>query len=277
MSRSSRCQPYDLRVGPSDSASAADELRAEHSRAHISWEASADSYDQSAGHGRVSPVQWRVWSHLLARLLPTDRRRVLDIGTGTGLFALLAAELGHEVTAIDFSERMLAIARRSAVQRGLEVTFQCGDAYDPGLNGAMFDAVISRHVLWTLLRPEQAVQQWGRLAVPGGQIIAVDGFFTDVTVLDGGARLLGEFLQAARSRRWQRMPHSNPSLPLRWATTLAPVRNVFERAGLEQVRTEMLEGVDRIERAAMTLEERLRYRWRRFLVEGTVPDERVRR
>ena len=39
---------------------------------------------------------------------------VLDAGTGTGFVAMIAAALGHRVTAIDLAEPMLAIARAEA-------------------------------------------------------------------------------------------------------------------------------------------------------------------
>src|SRR5476649_2477333 len=50
------------------------------------------------------------WRRTLLRRIP-DGARVLDIATGTGDVAFLAADAGHAVVGIDFSERMLAIAR----------------------------------------------------------------------------------------------------------------------------------------------------------------------
>ena len=52
--------------------------------------------------------------------------RVLDVGAGTGALSLLAAEIGHRVTALDLSEGMLAVAERKAVERGLELEFVVG-------------------------------------------------------------------------------------------------------------------------------------------------------
>src|ERR1017187_5050267 len=53
----------------------------------------------------------RHWRRELLRRMPADAR-VLDIATGTGDVAFLAAQAGHSVVGLDFSERMLAIARK---------------------------------------------------------------------------------------------------------------------------------------------------------------------
>ena len=48
-----------------------------------------------------------------------------------------------------------------------------------------------------------------------------------------------------------------------------PLHNCFERAGLQQVRSEYLDGIDAVERSVMPFADRLANRWRRFLVEGS--------
>lgn len=62
--------------------------------------------------------------------------------------ARIAAELGHEVTAIDLSAGMV---EASAVRdTGLGITFAVGDAVKPPFPAGSFDAVVSRSLLWTL-------------------------------------------------------------------------------------------------------------------------------
>ena len=53
--------------------------------------------------------------------------RVLDIGTGSGCIAVTLALAGYRVTALDVSDKALAVARRNAECLGAEVEFVRGD------------------------------------------------------------------------------------------------------------------------------------------------------
>ncbi len=114
------------------------------------------------------------WRETLAGVLEADRRlRILDVGTGPGTFACLYAQLGHEAIGLDFSERMLAVARGRAADLRLDCTFLYGDAEDPPLSDASFDFVSCRHLLFTLPRPGAAMRQWARVLRPGGRLILI--------------------------------------------------------------------------------------------------------
>src|SRR3970282_2266474 len=104
------------------------------------------------------------WSQALREALPNAPATVLDVGAGTGALELLAAELGHDVTALDLSRGMLARAQDKAKERGLEdrLTFVVGSATEPP--EGPFDAVMERHVLWTLPDPVFALQRWRQVA-----------------------------------------------------------------------------------------------------------------
>lgn len=49
--------------------------------------------------------------------------RVLDIGCGTGMTAILFAQKGYEVTALDFIDEALCIARKNADTAGVNIEF----------------------------------------------------------------------------------------------------------------------------------------------------------
>src|SRR6478735_10345384 len=91
-----------------------------------------------------------VWDALLPAL--DGAADVLDIGGGTGGFAVRVAEQGHRVTVVDPSPDALAALDRRAREVGVDVTGQQGDlstlrevAGADGLGGV--DAVLCHGVL----------------------------------------------------------------------------------------------------------------------------------
>src|SRR5512132_4330682 len=77
-----------------------------------------------------------------------------------GTRSLLAAELGYEVTALDLSPGMLGRAELKAKERGVDerMRFVVGSGTDA--TEGPFDAVMERHVLWTLPDPVGALARW---------------------------------------------------------------------------------------------------------------------
>ena len=90
--------------------------------------------------------------------------------------AELAAR-GHRVTGVDFAAAMIAQARGKATERGATVRFEEADAEQLPFGPASFDLVISRHVLWTLPHPPEAIGEWIRVLRPGGRLVVVDSQF----------------------------------------------------------------------------------------------------
>jgi len=78
----------------------------------------ADEFDDAADHGLVDPAVREAWGALLLPLVPRPGSDVADLGCGTGSFSLLLGSAGHRVTGLDFSERMVDIARAKADRTG---------------------------------------------------------------------------------------------------------------------------------------------------------------
>jgi SAM-dependent methyltransferase len=143
----------------------------------IDWDAEADTFDQEPDHGLRQAGVRAAWAGKLAAWLPASPADVLDLGCGTGSLALLAAERGHRVTALDLSPRMAERAR--AKLAGAAARVLVGDAAAPPVPGGAFDVVMARHVLWTLPDPEAVLRHWVSLLRPGGRLVLVEGVWGD--------------------------------------------------------------------------------------------------
>ena len=97
--------------------------------------------------------------------------RVLDVGTGTGNAALLAAGAGAAVTAVDPSERLLGVARTAALQRHLDVDWQVGDAAALPVPDASTDCLLSNFGVIFAPDHEAAAAEMARVLAPGGRIL----------------------------------------------------------------------------------------------------------
>lgn len=69
--------------------------------------------------------------------------RVLELGTGCGLLAILAAKRGAKVVATDINPLALECARTNAAENLVsnQIDFRCGDLFGP-VGGELFDVII---------------------------------------------------------------------------------------------------------------------------------------
>ncbi|MDP2356818.1 MAG: methyltransferase domain-containing protein, partial [Beijerinckiaceae bacterium] len=141
------------------------------------WSARAETFDQSPGHGMRSDGEIRAWADLLKEQFEGHEvRDVLELASGTGQVTAVLLSMDLQVTAIDLCEPMIAKAsskHRDAI--GRRVKFHLGDAENTMMPDSKFDAVVSRHLVWTLPDPEAAFQDWLRVLKPGGRVVVIDG------------------------------------------------------------------------------------------------------
>jgi ubiquinone/menaquinone biosynthesis C-methylase UbiE len=154
-----------------DAGSAAEVRRA--TAAH--WDSRAATFDEAPDHGLIDPVVRAAWTRHLASWLPPSPARVADLGCGTGTLAVLVAGMGYEVTAQDLSPAMVARALRKAESAGVTVEVVVGDAAAPDLPDRFVDAVLVRHLVWSLPDPVGAIDRWVTLLRPGGRLVMVEG------------------------------------------------------------------------------------------------------
>jgi ubiquinone/menaquinone biosynthesis C-methylase UbiE len=140
----------------------------------------ASSYDEEK-NPLILTEQPRV--EALVECLPSPST-VLDVATGTGRWALYWARRGAEVTAVDQSPEMLAVAREKARAAGLHITFREARLEDglPFPDGA-FDLVICALALSHYSAIESATQELARVLHPGGHLLITD--FHPQAILNG--------------------------------------------------------------------------------------------
>ncbi len=199
------------------------------------WNSRGKDYDRSPGHVSLPEV----WREVLASTFE-GRMRILDVGTGTGFLALILAELGHEVVGIDLSRGMLAVAREKARKTGMDVEFRLGDAENLPFSDASFDAVICRHLLWTLPNPQKAVKEWSRVVGDAGKVVAIDGRWFDTSGFVKLKRFVGRLGIALYEKRnpWKNYHYRkeiSKILPFYGGSTPEKIVEMFGEAGLSNI------------------------------------------
>jgi ubiquinone/menaquinone biosynthesis C-methylase UbiE len=91
---------------------------------------------------------------------------VLDVATGPGYAAALAAERGARVVAVDLSREMLDLA----AQLHPEIEFRQADANALPFDDATFDAVVSNLLMPHVSDLPAVVREFARVVRPGGRV-----------------------------------------------------------------------------------------------------------
>jgi SAM-dependent methyltransferase len=118
-----------------------------------------------------------VWAALDPVVSAGSPLRVLDVGGGSGMFAVPLARLGHDVTVVDPSADALATLRRradtagvGALVHGLQGDGDLLHEVIPAAGGEGFDLALCHYVLEVVDDPAVTLGEISRALRPGGQV-----------------------------------------------------------------------------------------------------------
>ena len=126
----------------------------------------------------------------MTRLPIESGNRILEVGVGTGINALLYPEY-CDVTGIDFSSSMLRKAGRRLRQRGVRnVDLLKMDAANLEFEDNSFDCVYAPFVISVVPDPVKVVQEMNRVCRVGGHVVVLNHFLSDNRFLARAERLI---------------------------------------------------------------------------------------
>jgi SAM-dependent methyltransferase len=133
--------------------------RAFHDFEHDGWQQAADGY-----HRYLGSLTMQTIGPLLDAVAGASGESLLDIASGPGYVAAEASRRGWLPVGIDFSEAMVALARK--LHPGIK--FQVGDAEALDVHDATFDRAVMNFGILHLAQPDVAVCQAYRVLRAGG-------------------------------------------------------------------------------------------------------------
>lgn len=105
-------------------------------------------------------------------------QRILDVATGTGDFAMLAAKelKPQELLGVDLSEGMMEVGRKKIKEAQLDnvVHFQKEDCLHLSLDTDSYDAVMVAYGIRNFENLDQGLREMCRVLKPGGRLVIIE-------------------------------------------------------------------------------------------------------
>lgn len=242
------------------------------------WSKRSETFDLAFGH-RIPPgPEFDAWQRPIRDMLGESPQTVLELACGTGEVTRLIHDLGHEVTALDFSEAMLSVAKHKHAGKP-RLRFLLADAENTMEPDDCYDAIICRHLVWTLTQPEKAFQEWFRVLKPSGRLLVFDGDWAKPTRIGRLASMLialidrfstpDQYYDGAQGEKHRKIMQQLP-----FGDGLRPERIIplLKEAGFSDISLQSHAPIAVAQRKQADLRNRLRTRvYRRFILTATKP------
>lgn len=118
--------------------------------------------------------------------------RVLDVATGTGNAALLAAQRGAQVVGVDFEPALLEVAEQRAAEAGHQIQWLTGDVAALPVPGGSADVVMSVFGVMYAADQPAAARELARVAAPRARVVLAS--WAPGSVMPAMGQVLGGYL-----------------------------------------------------------------------------------
>jgi ubiquinone/menaquinone biosynthesis C-methylase UbiE len=133
-------------------------------------------------YNRIAPVydfmeslversRYSGWRQLLWSKV--EGNKILEVGVGTGKnFPFYPA--GKDITAIDFSEKMLDRAREKVKKQDIEIALRQMDVQNLSFEDDTFDTIVSTFVFCSVPDPIKGLKEIKRVCKPNGKVLLLE-------------------------------------------------------------------------------------------------------
>lgn len=146
----------------------------ENLQAQKAWNTNAEFWDRRMAEGNDF-FKILIWPAVERLLHPVAGERLLDIACGNGLTSRRLAHAGARVTAFDFSETMIALARKKQRSGLEEIDYRVLDATNREALGALadgtFDGALCNMALMDMADVGPLMNALASLLHPGGRFV----------------------------------------------------------------------------------------------------------
>jgi len=157
--------------------------------------------------------------------LDLNRKRVLDLGCGSGRYTKILLNMGVKVVGIDPSKELISIATNEIPN----VDFKIGSAENIPFSDSRFDFVFAGMVIQYFSNPQKAFKEVSRVLRPGGRFVFT-GHIPYVAIAKpikvGGKKYYefdNYFKEGVRKRKWTSLGIDMPYYHFRFETIIKSI------------------------------------------------------
>lgn len=177
----------------------------------------------------VAPQVWSQYQNQLdyyLRIAGNEGRSILDVGCAQGTLALMLAERGHRVAAVDIRPQFLEYAA-SRFTHG-DVRFLAGNILEMDIDG-QFDLVFANQLIEHLVYPGLLLARLRNLLRDGGRLV--------VTTPNGGYLMnrLRSYAELGDPEQWEERQFTADGDGHFFAYTEGELRALFSEGGLRDI------------------------------------------